>query len=69
MVAFVTHMCKKLASMSDGDPVHWMKALPLCHFLKDQSEPFGKQDMTISMEREEEHGLKLARIKAARIDK
>ena len=55
--------------MSEGDPVDWMKALPLCHFLKKQSEPFGKQDMKISTKGEEEHGLNAAKQKVVKIEK
>ena len=47
----------------------WLFALPLCHFLKKQSCPFGKQETKIDWERDERHGLTAAKNKAAKLDK
>lgn len=47
----------------------WMCALPLCHFLKKQSCPFGEQETCIDWERDISHGLDAAKKKAAKLDK
>ena len=49
---------------NEGSPVEWMLALPLYHFLKERSEPFGEPELTITWERELSLGLKSVQQKA-----
>jgi hypothetical protein len=41
-----------------------MLALPLYHFLRGQTEPFGEPELTIKWEREQDLGLKTVQQKA-----
>ena len=51
--------------MRDGSPIEWMLSLPLYHFLKRQSEPFGEPELTVAWERELAVGLKSAQEKSS----
>lgn len=50
-------------------PIEWMLALPLYHFLKKQSEPFGELDLTTVREREQGLDLKIAQQKTKKLKK
>ena len=67
---YIGHLCKKVAGMkSEGSAIDWLLALPLYHFLKEQSEPFGEPELTIIWEREQNLGLKNAQLKASKTEK
>ena len=52
-------------------PIEWMLALPLYHFLKKQSEPFGELNLTTVTvwEKEQDLGLKSAQQKTKKLEK
>jgi hypothetical protein len=54
------------AIINNGSPVEWMLSLPLYHFLKQQSEPYGEVELDICWERDLHLGLKNAKSKASR---
>ncbi len=54
---------------SDGSAIDWLLALPLYHFLREQSEPFGEPELTIIWEREQSLGLKSGQLKANKTEK
>jgi hypothetical protein len=59
-------LCKLIAKMkNDGSPVEWMLSLPLYHFLKEQSEPYGEAELKILWERDLHLGLNSAKRKAS----
>ena len=67
---YIGNLCKKVAVMkTEGSPIEWMLALPLYHFLKEQSEPFGEPELTVLWERELIIGLKSAQQKANKLEK
>ena len=62
---YLCNLCKKVAgSKNGGSPIEWMLALPLYHFLKEQSEPFGEPELNIVWEREQSLGLKSVQQKS-----
>ena len=50
---------------NDGSLIEWMQSLPLYHFLKQQSEPFGEIELTVAWEKDLELGLRDAKQKAS----
>ena len=63
-------LCKKVAGIKEEvSPIEWILALPLYHFLKEQSEPFGGPDISVMWEREQSLGLKSVQYKATSLDK
>ena len=63
-------LCKMVAGMkNDGSPIEWMLSLPLYHFLKQQSEPYGEAKLDIHWERDFNLGLKSARRKASNLER
>jgi hypothetical protein len=66
-------LCQKVAGLRDeGSPIEWMLALPLYHFLKEQSKPFGKPILTTCAEWESDVvnlGLNSAKQKAKKLGK
>ena len=65
---YLRYLCKKLAGKDGGSPIEWMLALPLYHFLKGQTEPFGEPELTIKWEREQDLGLKSVQQKSNSLD-
>ena len=67
---YLCQLCKRVAGMKEeGFPTDWMLALPLYHFLKEQSEPFGERELTVDWAREQNLGLKSAQQKAEKLQK
>ena len=65
-----SHLCKTVAGMKDdGSPIEWMLSLPLHHFLKQQSEPYGEAELDVVWERDLALGLRSARKKARNLEK
>ena len=59
-------LCKMVAGMKDGgSPIEWMLSLPLYHFLKQQSEPYGEAELEIHWEWDLHLGLNSAKRKAS----
>jgi hypothetical protein len=60
-------VCNMVSAIkSDGSPVEWMLSLPLYHFLKQQSQPYGEAELDICWERDLHLGLNDAKSKASR---
>ena len=63
---YTCHLCKTVAGMKDdGSPIEWMLSLPLYHFLKQQSEPYGEAGSKTSWEWDLHLGLNSAKRKAS----
>ena len=54
---------------NEGSPVDWMLALPLYHFLKGQSEPFGEPGTSVMWERDMNLGLSVVKQKVNKLEK
>ena len=62
---FLRNLYLKVAGIRDGgSPIEWMLALPLYHFLKKQSEPFGEPGLSVVWEMEQSLGLKSVQQKS-----
>ena len=68
-IGFINHICKRIALMKDTLLDQWMVVLPISHFVKQQSEPFGKEETIISWDRDHDFGLDAAKQKALKAEK
>ena len=70
VAGYIGNLCKVVAGIkSKESPIEWMLALPLYHFLKEQSEPFGESEINVKWEREQSLGLKNAQQNSYKLEK
>ena len=66
---FIIFISSRVGVTKEISPIDWMQTLPLGHFLKKQSEPFGKLDINIVWKTDLHPGFTCVKHKVDKLEK